>query len=585
MAGRLGAFSSLAGNRALVRVLAGYALFILTEYSVWVAMLVFAYAHGGATTAALVALAQLVPATIAAPVAAAIADRRSPATLLAGGYLVQAAAMAATAVAVYSGAVIGAYAAAVLASTAVTTTRPAQSVLMPAAAATPDQLTAANVVAGWAEAAGTAVAGVLTGAVIWLGGVGSVFAVCAALGGAAALLVARLRAAAPGPDPSAERGPGQRDPGQRDAGQRDAGQRDAGKRDAGQAVPGERGPGVLAGLGDGVRLAARQPRLRLILALLAAEAVVIGALDLLFVVLAVGVLGRSQAWAGYLNSAFGLGGVLAATVSAMLVGRRLGGPILGAALVFSGALAALALGVGTAGTAALLAAAGAGHALLDVASRTLLQRSVPPQLTGRVFGVLEGLTMAGLALGALLVPALMDLGGSRLALLGVAAVLPLAGLAGGRALLSLDAGVPVPVVQIALLRSLPLFAELPPPAIEGLAAALTAMQVPAGTVLIRQGDPGDAYYAIAAGELEACQDGQFLRRCGRGEGVGEIALLRAIPRTATVIARTDATVYGLSRELFLTSVLGHPATQRQADRIADTRLAAGTAPNPGRRPA
>jgi hypothetical protein len=551
-AGRLGTFGSLAGNRALVRVLAGYALFILTEYSVWVAMLVFAYAHGGPTTAALVALAQLVPAAVAAPVAAAIADRRSPATLLAGGYLVQAAAMAATAVAVYSGAVIGAYAAAVVASTAVTTTRPAQSVLMPAAATTPDQLTAANVVAGWAEAAGTAVAGVLTGALIWLGGVGSVFAVCAGLGGAAALLVARLRTAAPG-----GRDPGHAGPGGRD-------------RDA-------RAPAVLAGLGDGVRVAAGQPRLRLILGLLAAQAVVIGALDLLFVVLAVGVLGRSASWAGYLNSAFGLGGVLAAAVSAMLVGRRLGGPILGAALVFSGALAALALGVGAAGTVALLAAAGAGHALLDVASRTLLQRSVPPQLTGRVFGVLEGLTMAGLALGALLVPALSDLGGSRLALLGVAAVLPLAAVAGGRALLSLDAGVPVPVVQIALLRSLPLFAELPPPAIEGLAAALTAVQVPAGTVLIRQGEPGDAYYAIAAGELEASQDGQVLRRCGRGEGVGEIALLRAIPRTATVTAAADATVYELSRELFLTSVLGHPATQRQADRIAATRLAAGTA--------
>jgi hypothetical protein len=585
IAGQLGAFRSLAGNRALVRVLGGYALFILTEYSVWVAMLVFAYAHGGATTAALVALAQLVPAAVAAPVAAGIADRRSPAFLLAGGYLVQAAAMATTAVAVYSGTVIAAYAAAVLASTAVTTTRPAQSVLMPALAATPDQLTAANVVAGWAEAAGTTAAGLLTGGLIWLGGVGSVFAACAGLGAAAALLVARLALTAAAP--AAARAGASASRASTDAGRADDGRtnehpRAESRADQGSAGAGGAAPAGLAGLGDGLRLAVRQPRLRLMLALLTAEAVVIGALDLLFVVLAVGVLGRSQAWAGYLNSAFGVGAMLAAGGSAMLVGRRLGGPILGAAVVFSGALAALALGVGAAGTAAILAAAGAGHALLDVASRTLLQRSVPPRLTGRVFGVLEGLTMAGLALGALLVPALMALGGSRLALLGVAAVLPLAGLAGGRALLSLDAGVPVPVVQIGLLRSLPLFAELPPPAIEGLAAALTAVHVPAGTVLIREGDPGDIYYAIAAGELDASQDGRFLRRCGRGEGVGEIALLRAIPRTATVTARTDATVYELSRDLFLTSVLGHAATRRQADHIADTRLAAGPAPGPGR---
>jgi hypothetical protein len=449
--------------------------------------------------------------------------------------------MAATAAAVIAGAPTAAYAAAVVAAAAVTTTRPAQSTLIPSVSVTPDQLTAANVVVGWVEAAGIAAAGLLVGALIAVGGVAIVFAVCAGLGVLATLLVARLRVAALAPSP-------------------------------------ERAPALLAELGEGLRLTVRRPRLRLMLALLTAEAAVVGALDLLFVILAVGVLGRSQAWAGYLNSAYGVGAVLAATVSMMLVGRRLGVPILGAALLLSGALAALAFGLGLAGTVLLLTVAGASREMLDVASRTLLQRSVPPQLIGRVFGVLEGLTMAGLALGSLLVPALAYLGGSRLALLGVAAVLPLAAATGGRGLFGLDAEAPVPVVQIALLRSLPLFAELPAPAIEGLAAALRPVEVPAGTVLIRQGDPGDAYYAIAAGELDAVADGRYLRRCGRGEGVGEIALLRAIPRTATVIAHTAATVYELSREHFLTAVLGHAATERQAGRIADARLAAGAAP-------
>ena len=59
--------------------------------------------------------------------------------------------------------------------------------------------------------------------------------------------------------------------------------------------------------------------------------------------------------------------------------------------------------------------------------------------------------------------------------------------------------------------------------------------------------------------------------------MGEIALLRAVPRTATVIAHTNATVYELKRELFLTAVLGHAATERKAGRIADARLAASTA--------
>jgi MFS family permease len=536
-----GAFRSLAGNKALARVVGGYVLFTLTEYSVWVAMLVYAYRHGGAAVAGLVAVAQLVPAAVLAPVVTAVADRRSPVFLLAGGYLVQAAGMAATAVAVIAGVPLAAYAAAVVASAAVTTTRPAQSTLIPSVSVTPDQLTAANVVVSWVEAAGIAAAGLLTGVLIAVAGVASVFAVCAGLGLAAALLVAGLRV------PPLASAP-------------------------------EAAPAVLADLGTSLVLIGRQPRLRLMLALLTAEAAVVGALDLLFVILAISVLHRSQAWAGYLNSAYGVGAVLAAPVSATLVGRRLGLPILSAALLLSGALAVVAFGLGLAATVALLIVVGASRALLDVASRTLMQRSVPAQLLGRVFGVLEGLTMAGLAVGALLVPALVHLGGSRLALLGVAAVLPLAAAVGGRGLFGLDSGTPAPVVQIALLRSLPLFAELPAPALEGLAGALTPVTVPAGTVLIRQGDPGDAYYAIAAGELDARQDGHFLRRCGRGEGVGEIALLRAIPRTATVVAHTAATVYKLDRDPFLTAVLGHAPTQRQADRIADTRLATDAAP-------
>ena len=201
------AFSSLAGNTALLRVLAAYLLFILTEYAVWIAMLVFAYNRGGTAVAGLVAVVQLAPAAVVAPVAASLADRRSPVVMLAGGYLAQVAGMAGTAAAIGAGAPLAAYAAAVFASTAVTATRPAQAALIPSLAATPDQLTAANVVAGWLEAAGAAAAGLLVGVLISLAGVGSVFAVCAGLGLAAALLVAGLRAqplAAAGADADAD---------------------------------------------------------------------------------------------------------------------------------------------------------------------------------------------------------------------------------------------------------------------------------------------------------------------------------------------------------------------------------------------
>ncbi len=534
-----GALRALAGNRALLRVVAAYALFILTEQAVWLGVLVYAYAWGGATAAGLIALAQLAPAAVVAPLLAALTSRRVPAALLAGGYLVQAAGMGLTAAGIALRLPAAAFCAAVVAAVAVTATRPAQATLLPSLAATPDQLTAVNVVTGWVEAAGFAVAGSLAGLLIWLSGVAGVFTACAALGLLSALLVTRLRV----PPLAAPQGQ----------------------------------ESAVGGLRSSVRLAARQPRLRVMLALLSAEAVVGGALDLLFVILAVSVLGRSQAWAGYLNAADGIGAMLAAAGTVLLIGRRLSAPILGAAVLLSAAVAATAASVGLGGTLALLAVAGASKEVLDVAIRTLLQRSVPAQSLGPVFGLLEGLMMAGYALGALLVPALAGLGGSRLALLGVAAVLPAAAAAGGRALFRVDSAAPVPVVQIALLRAVPLFARMPAPALEGLAGSLAALPVPAGTALIEQGELGDSYYAIASGQFEVTQHGHAVRRCGRGEGVGEVALLRSIPRTATVTARTDALVYELGREPFLTAVLGHPATRREADSLAETLLAADAA--------
>ena len=373
---RLRTFHALAGNRALVRILAAYTLFTLIEYSVWLGVLVYAYSHGGATVAGLVAIAQLIPAAVAAPFVAAIADRRSPVLLLAGGYLAQAVLMTGAALAAAAGPPVVVYAVAVMAGVAVTGTRPAQATLIPSVAATPDQLTAANVLVGWVEAAGFAAAGLLAGALIALGGVAAVFAVCAGLGLGAAMLVVRLRAVTFAP-------------------------------------PSERTTTALAGLAESLRLTASRPRLRLMLGLLTAQAAVAGALDLLIVILAVSVLGLSHAWVGYLNFVYGVGAVLAATLSVVLIGRRLGVPILAAALLLSIAIAALAFDVGLAVTVALLVVAGASHTLLDVSNRILLQRSVPAQLIGQVFGILEGLQEAGWALGALLVPLLVYLGGSR----------------------------------------------------------------------------------------------------------------------------------------------------------------------------
>ncbi len=521
-------------NPELRRVELAFAGFNAAEWGVWIAMLVYAYEQGGATTAGLVAAAQLVPAGLAAPFAAVLADRYPPARVLALGYVAQGLAMGATAAALLAhGPPLLAYALAAVGATCVTVTRPTQSALVPALARTPDELTATNVVSGWIEAVSVLAAPAGAGVLLAVASPGWVFAVLAVVALLAALVVAPVQ----GPPPAAEPRP-----------------------------PLEE---ALAGF----RLLGREPAARTLVGILSAQFVAIGALDVLYVVLAISVLDLGGSGAGYLNAAFGAGGVAGIAVTVALIGRRRLMPALVLGVVVWGAAFAL-LGAWptTLGALLLLAAAGAGRSLLDVAGRTILQRTAPGDVLSRVFGVLEGLSMAGLALGSLLTPALVSLFGARWAIVGIGALLPLAVLLASRQLLEIDRRAPVPVVEIALLRSLPLFSPLGAPALEGLARGLVELQAPAGTAVIREGEPGDRFYVVADGELEVSAQGRELRTIGRGDGFGEIALLENVPRTATVTARTDSRLYALDKPSFLASVSSHPRAAGEAERLVRERL-------------
>ena len=223
------------------------------------------------------------------------------------------------------------------------------------------------------------------------------------------------------------------------------------------------------------------------------------------------------------------------------------------------------------GALLLLVCAGASHSRFDISGRTLLQRTAPPEVLARVFGVLEGLMSAGIAVGALLAPLLVHFGGPTAAIIGTGALLPVLALLVGRRLFALDASADVPVVEIGLLRSLRLFSALPPPELEGLAHSLQPLSAPAGTAIVTQGEAGDHYYAIAEGELEVLVDGARVNTLGRADGFGEIALLHDVVRTATVSALTEVKLYSLEKEPFLEVLTGHPAAQTTAHTIAAER--------------
>jgi CRP-like cAMP-binding protein len=126
--------------------------------------------------------------------------------------------------------------------------------------------------------------------------------------------------------------------------------------------------------------------------------------------------------------------------------------------------------------------------------------------------------------------------------------------------------------ELELLRTIPIFSPLSAPVLEGLAARLEPVRVAAGEEIVRQGDHGDRFYVVAAGEVAVAIDGRPQATLGPGEHFGEIALLRDVPRTATVTARTDAELFALERDDFLAAVTGHSGSAEAAEAVVGARL-------------
>jgi hypothetical protein len=208
-----------------------------------------------------------------------------------------------------------------------------------------------------------------------------------------------------------------------------------------------------------------------------------------------------------------------------------------------------------------------------VSARTLLQRIAPDEVLARVFGVLEGMGMLALALGSIAASAAVAAFGIRIGLVATGAFMPAVVLLSLRRLLAIDAAARAPDPEaLELLRRIPIFAPLPAPAIERIAAHLLAISADAGGVIIRQGDPGDRFYVIAEGSADVSVGGRVVASLGRGESFGEIALLKDVPRTATVTARTRTKLLALERAPFIDAVTGHPHSARVADDVVRARM-------------
>lgn len=508
---------------------------IAAEAAWLVSLLVYAYTVGGVLGVGLMSVAHTLPAAIAAPLVTSIVDRVPRERALLGMHLVEAVLVGLVIVSLMAGLPSGiVFGIAVVEGVVATLHRPANGALLPGLARSPEELVAGNAVASTLEGIGVLVGPALAGLLLATASTSVAMLVSVAGFMVAALLIGGVR---PARLPRRARG--------------------------------RRMEEAMAGF----RALRRNPDAAVLIGLLGSQTFVRGLLTVLIVSAAVGPLGMGQGGVGFLNAAIGAGGLVGAVATMALVGRRR------LAVPFSVSLAAWGLPIlllgfvlQPASAILLLAVVGVANASLDVSAFSLIQRIVPNEVRGRVFGALEGLVALGIGLGSVVAPLLVELFGVSGALVATGLILPVVALISLRAVRRADAGAVMPEQELTLLRGIPMFAPLPMTSLEALAGALAARHVPAGTELIREGEIGDRYYLLSTGAAEISSDGKVLAQVHAGDGFGEVALLRDAPRNATVTITRDAEVFALERDDFLEAVTGSHASVAAADAIVAARM-------------
>lgn len=525
-----------ARDRRLPRVLAAFGLFAVVEYGAWFAVLLYAYTAGGVALAGIVGVVQLVPAAVLSPLLGSLGDRLPRGAALSGAYAAEAVFFAATAVLLAVDAPVPAVvAASALGTLTVSVARPIHFASLPQLARTPGSLVRANSACSALDGVGIFVGPVVAGVLTEVSGPALALGISAVAMLTASLLTVRLGL------PVA-----------------------AGEDDEG---------GLRSALG-GLRAVAQDPPVLVLLLLVGVGFLVMGALEILSVAFADEVLSAGDGAAGLLVGATGIGGLVGAGLATGLAFRARLAPavVLGllataAPLALMGQMSVLVPAV------VLLAVCGIGEAVTVVAGRTLLQRVTDDEVLARVFAVQEAVMLIGLALGAAIAPVLVTSLGAAGGFVPLALGLAVAAVGSWGLLRKLDGRAHFRPDVLAVLRRVPFLAAMSPPDLERLVQGAERVDLPAGTVVIQQGDRGDAFYVVDTGSLTVDVDG--VRRgttLEQGDGFGEIALLQDVPRTATITAVDEVGLLRIERDDFLAAITGSPDGRLIADEVSQAHL-------------
>jgi MFS family permease len=513
------------------------------NWSYSVAFSVLVYDRAGATWVGLAQVFRLVPAALAAPFLASLVDRYPKQRVLFATDAVRALIMTGLCIcAALDGPLFLIIGLATVNTVVGTLFWPAQGAMLPTLARDAEELTACNVAQSTIESTGSVIGPALGGIALAAFGTTLAFLVPVVAYTLSAIAVTRVHPPAAAPDEVAE--------------------------SADRPEVPEPSHGVLSGLAA----IFRNGDVRVLVTLYGAQVLVCGALNVLTVVAALELLDAGDSGVGALVAAVGVGGLVGAVPALMLSQRARLTTVFAFGLILWGAPIALIALAGSLPLAlVMMALVGVGNTLVDVSAVTLLQRATPSDLLGRVFGVLESIVIASVAVGSAVTPALLHLIGVRATLVVTGALLPVVTLPLWRRLRRLD----VPTVdarRIELLRGDPIFAPLPGAIIEQLASALEPVPLAAGEVLFQAGDAGDRYYFIDEGTVQIARPGLEAILLGPGAGFGEIALLRDVPRTATVTAESATSLYALRGDEFVSAVTGHATSAAAADAVIASRM-------------
>lgn len=502
------------------------------------ATLVLAYGAGGPGAVGLLAIARFLVPALVAPLAGMPTTRWAPEAVLRAAFLLRAlAVIILLGVVVVEAPSVALFVAAALEAAAGAFNRPIHMALLPAIARTPQQLVAANVASAAVEGLGSFAGPALAGMLLVVAGPQAAILGVILIDTAGVLAAVGLHVPAVGRS----------------------------RRDA---------RAVLGQVSAGLSVLAGHAGPRLVILAFGLQTVVRGLLTVLLVVAAIELLGLGAGGVGTLNAAIGLGGLVGAVVAVVLAGRSsMTGPFTIALAAWGLPIAVMGLVIDPIVAVLAMGAVGLANALLDVAGFTLLQRTTPNASRVAVFGVLETVANAGLAVGGIAAPLLVAALGSREALVVAGAILPVVALLTGPLLQRVDEGGPAGARRLELVRGDPLFRPLSLATCEHLAATLRPVAFDPGEALMREGESGDDYLLIDTGAVRVEQRGRWLRDLGPGGGAGEIALLHAMPRTATVRALGPVTAFALEREAFLEAITGHRVAHELATAGVRRRLA------------